>query len=57
MKLKIVPTTKSGIPNANTRYKKIGKTTYVVTSVFNQNARSDVVGKIARLIEREAIAN
>lgn len=51
MKLKIAPAVHNSTPK---RYKKIGKTTYVVTSVFNQNARGDVVEKIARLIQREA---
>ena len=32
----------------------IGNTTYIVSSIFNKDARGDVVNKIKRLIEREA---
>lgn len=56
--LKIVPTP-SSTPNSTSgqvgprRYKKIGRTTYVITSVFNPDAPSNVLQKIARLIDRE----
>ena len=40
--------------NVNSVKIAIGNTTYIVSSIFNKEARGDVVNKIKRLIEREA---
>ena len=40
--------------NVNSVKIAIGNTTYIVSSIFNKDARGDVVNKIKRLIEREA---
>jgi len=35
------------------RKQKIGNITYIISSVFNQKAKGDVIEKVSRLIDRE----
>lgn len=34
---------------------KIGKVTYIISSVFNPKAKGDVIDKISRLIDRDVV--
>ena len=46
----------SDLPD-NTTNIFIGDTTYIVSSFFNKDAKSDVINKVRRLIEREVDAD
>ena len=48
-----IPTAFS-VPQARTTTRKIGGTTFIVTSNFSSTGSGDVVSKIARLIRDEA---
>ena len=43
--------------NVNTVHKKIGSTTYIVTTGFNGDARWDMASALVRLAGLEAIGN
>ncbi|MDL2293466.1 transposon-encoded TnpW family protein [Ruminococcaceae bacterium OttesenSCG-928-D13] len=42
------------VPETRTTTRKIGKTTFIISSSFNQEGKGDVVSKLARLIRDEA---
>jgi len=41
------------LPKPTTKRRKIGRTTFIVSSSFNENGKGDIVSKIARLIEND----
>lgn len=43
--------------NTRTFEQKIGTTTYIVSTSFNNNRKSDIVSKIARLIQNDTEDN
>lgn len=40
-------------PQPTTKRRKIGRTTFIVSSSFNEKGKGDIVSKLARLIEND----
>lgn len=40
-------------PQPRTTLRKIGRTTFIVSSSFNEKGKGDIISKLARLIEND----